>query len=101
MYSSLTKALAMIVATTEAIELTSQTQGWDKEGAYLLAGQRLDAGESIRTDTYKGSQFDILTMQADCNLVLYHHSNENNRTPTWSSKTHVAGKGQGDDGCSL
>jgi hypothetical protein len=44
MYTSLIKALAMIVATTEATELTSQTQGWSRDGGYLVQGERLEAG---------------------------------------------------------
>ena len=79
----------MIVATTEAVELASQTQGWNRAGAYLTMGQTLEAGESIQTDVYKGSQYDILTMQNDCNLVLYHHNapGNNSRKARWSSKT--------------
>ena len=48
MYKSLIKALAVIVATTEAIELTSETQGNEKttyqkarELGYLLEGDKL------------------------------------------------------------
>merc|ERR1712032_90018 len=83
MYKSLIAALAMIVATPEAVELTSQTQGpWSTE-SYLREGESLHAGESIQSaNTLNGGSFTQLKLTHDCKLKLTNYT-KNNSNVLW------------------
>ncbi|XP_020598103.1 mannose-specific lectin-like [Phalaenopsis equestris] len=77
-FSSMIKSLLFAASLTILLANPSSAQNYN----HLLAGQRLNTGESLRTDNY------IFIIQYDCNLVLY----ESN-TAIWASGTD--GRGQG------
>ncbi|XP_020598757.1 mannose-specific lectin-like [Phalaenopsis equestris] len=76
-FSSMIKSLLFSASLTILLANPSSAQNYN----HLLAGQRLNTGESLRTDNLK------FIIQYDCNLVLYV-----NNIAIWASGTN--GKGQ-------
>ena len=87
MLTSLTTALAMIVATTGAAQLTSQTQSWNKAGGYLVQGDILEAGQSISSGKYNCKMNrcnqNRLHLTTDCNLELFHKDKAGKSKRIW------------------